>query len=161
MNKKNFLMPHLCQKIGWVLLILTPVCLVMMALSFNTFHLFEQRYSYMYVNGVELLLFLSMLFIALSKEREEDEMIRELRLSSVAITAYIQFSIYILFSLFQTVGAVCFSNDYVALYNTFPWFVYVKSFCGFGISFFVYIVIFKIRLLVRRREARKEKDNER
>lgn len=161
MNRKNLLMPHVCQKIGWVLLILTPVYLVLMALAFNTFHLIEQRYSYLCMKGVELLLFLSMFFIALSKEREEDEMIRELRLSSVAIIAYIQFSIYILFSLCQTIGAACFSNDYVAFYNTFPWFMYVKSFCGFGISFFGYIFIFKIRLLARRREARKEKDNER
>lgn len=36
MNRKNLLMPHVCQKIGWVLLILTPVYLVLMALAFNT-----------------------------------------------------------------------------------------------------------------------------
>lgn len=161
MNKKSFLMPHVCQKIGWVLLILAPVYLVLMALAFNTFHLFEQRYSYLSIMGVQLLLFLGMFFIALSHEKEEDEMIRELRLSSVAIIAYIQFSIYILFSIFQTIGVASFSNNWLAFYQSLPWFPYVKALLGFGISFFGYIVIFKIRLLVLRREARKQKDNER
>lgn len=84
MNKKNILMPHACQKIGWWLLVLS-------VLGFFVERLFFSRnfdVQCLLVRPLYYTFIVSIFLIGLSKEKVEDEMIAAFRLKAVGITAY-------------------------------------------------------------------------
>ena len=84
MNKKSILMTHACQKIGWLLLVLS-------VLGFFVERLFFSRnfdVQCLLVIPLYYTFIVSIFLIGLSKEKVEDEMIAAFRLKAVGITAY-------------------------------------------------------------------------
>ena len=96
MNKKNILMPHACQKLGWRILLLIPL---MLGFYFILYFCFRETQLFATVNDNSrfmtmisyIVLALSAFFICLSKEKIEDEMIAQYRLKAVGLTAYVCF----------------------------------------------------------------------
>lgn len=150
MKTNNYLLPYSCQKAGWVCLIAVPLLFAATLPVFNTFEWIEQTYSRFASSILYLLLFLGVFFIALSREKEEDEMIRELRVSSIAITFYIAIVTIFLSNIFMTADhALRFikHREVVAVYRA------LNNVVTF---FFIYIVIYKVRLWRSRFEVNKE-----
>ena len=104
--KKNFLLPHLFRKIGWVMLI--PFLVMCGVELFGTAPAINMTMPYILSDGVPqnewfgimhgedmymeiwiIGLFLSLLFIALSKEKQEDEMIMQVRLQSLLFALWV------------------------------------------------------------------------
>lgn len=154
MKPKNYLLPYCCQKVGWGCLIATLILFIASLIIFNELKWIEQEYSRISSAILYLLFILGVFFLALSKEKVKDEMIRELRVSSIAITFYISITIATIFSLlFCLDHALRFINHPVVriLSNTLT---NVVTF------FFIYIAIYKIRLWKGRFISKKEGNND-
>lgn len=94
MKNRTYMLPHSYQRIGWMLLILLPI---VSAVGFLVFYLrlIPQFYSRFLTMISFVMLFTGLFMIILSKEKEEDEMIVSIRRSSVSLTAWITFVLYI------------------------------------------------------------------
>lgn len=112
MTLTKILLPHYFQKIGWLLFI-PAVILGFLALSiefeFSWFEIAGIRESGFLVSSEEnftnelaiIGIFLSLFFIAFSKEQQEDEYIQKMRLDSILFACYGYF-------LFNVLGAIVF-----------------------------------------------------
>ena len=94
MNNKSILMPHLCQKIGWCLLVLSIVLVIVKALFVHTIDV-----AWYFAKTTHIGVLVSLFLISLSKEKVEDEMISAYRLKAIGITAYVFFILLIILSL--------------------------------------------------------------
>lgn len=130
--KSNYLLPFQCKKIGWIMLILGLLfAIVMFALGWDPFFdtsgfdfleikipalvdlepaaasadFFTITENNVIDELIGLLLILGAIFIALSKEKREDEFISKVRLDSLVWAVYVNYVILILSILF-TYGIV-------------------------------------------------------
>ena len=104
--KKNFLLPHLYWKIGWMMLI--PFLVMCGVELFGSAPVIKMTVPYIFSDTVSknewfgimhredmymeiwiIGLFLSLLFIAFSKEKQEDEMIMQVRLQSLLFALWV------------------------------------------------------------------------
>ena len=148
MSYSKLLLPHRCQIIGWILLIAAPIELGVSLLMFNVWRCMDQNYSHYSTAILYFLFFTGTFFIALSKEKKEDEMIQEFRFRAIAITAYI------CVFLFAASGLIYALNTVVHFWNMFiqVLFQLMNVSCPY---FFLYIVIFKAFLLISRYKSKK------
>ena len=147
MNKTSYLLPHSFQRVGWALLISLPVLLGLMLWLFNGLKLIPQSYSQFGTLVLYIVAALSALFVGLSEEKQEDEFIQNLRLRSVANTAWICFTLMIVSAMVVDVLQAFRIHgwpDFWACYRLFNSLIF---------AFFLYIVIFRFRLYKYRREA--------
>ncbi len=111
MQLSKLLLPHHFQKIGWFLIL---PCIVLLSVS----NYFEFEFSFLdipqlgsgdlflgdsqnFTNEIALLgVFVSLFFIAFSKEKLEDEYIQKLRLDSLLIAFYANSILLVLATLF-------------------------------------------------------------
>ena len=114
MNNKSLLMPHICQKIGWWLFLVSILIDVIKTIFFHDLNSMEVAGSIARVSSI--LMLASLLLICLSKEKVEDEMISSLRLKAVGITAYVFFLFFLLHSLFSVVSDMLFPHFEPNLY---------------------------------------------
>ena len=146
MKKNNFLLPHCFQKIGWGLFIFSFIFLGASLYAFNKLELFDQNYSRYATLILYLILIFSALFVAFSKEKIEDELIQNIRFSSIVITAYISFLIFMIEWIFFAFNhAFRFSSFYIDLSLINP-----------VTMFMLYVVIFKTRLFISKRGLKNE-----
>ena len=104
MQKKSILLPHPCQKIGWLLLLLIPLGVWFSDILYDYF---RETPLFAMVNNnsrflmlvIYLLFIASAFFICLSKEKVEDEMVSQYRLRAIGIAAYVHFILYLVFML--------------------------------------------------------------
>mgnify|MGYP006305688639 CR=1 FL=1 len=117
--KKHYLFPNSFRKIGWLLLI--PALSIGIPYLFfdwepkflecNMFAIFEESFpgnsksfALVYTNIIDelasILLIVSLIFIAFSKEKKEDEFISKIRLDSLVWATYTNFIVLILSILF-------------------------------------------------------------
>lgn len=151
MTTCNFLLPRKCQTIGWLLLAGLPVFFGLTLLVFNQWHWLEQDKSRFATVILYLMLLAGIFLIAFSREKDEDEMVRDIRISSIAIAAYIQMTLYIVVS-------VIFAFNHGFRFITTGWpFYYYNILSSAFITFILYIIIFKSRLWKIRHECKKEK----
>ena len=150
MNKTSYLLPHSFQRVGWALLIAFPFLLGLILWVFNGLKLIPQSYSQFGTLLLYICAALSALFVGLSEEKQEDEFIQYLRLRSIANTAWICFILMIVSAI---VVDVC--QAFKVSWITSPFAVY-KMFNSLIFAFFLYIVIFRLRLLKYRKEASHE-----
>ena len=94
MNNKSILMPHICQKIGWGLLLISVLLNIVMKLFI---HDIDTAWTIAKVG--HFIFILSLFLICMSKEKVEDEMISSYRLRAFGITFYVFFIIFMLVSL--------------------------------------------------------------
>jgi len=117
--KKHYLFPNSFRKIGWLLLI-PALSIGIPYLFFDwepkfldsyTFAIFEnsfpgssKSFTFVKTNIIDelasILLIVSLIFIAFSKEKKEDEFISKIRLDSLVWATYINFIVLILSILF-------------------------------------------------------------
>ncbi len=146
MKKNNFLLPHYFQKIGWGLFIFSFIFLGASLYAFNTLELFDQNYSRYSTLILYLILIFSALFVAFSKEKIEDEFIQNIRFTSIVITAYVSFLIFmLLWILYAFNHSFRFSSFYpdLGLINPVTMFI-------------LYVVIFRTRLFISKRRLKNE-----
>ena len=150
MDRKQYLLPHSFQRIGWALLIACPILFGIILLLFNGLRLIPQSYSQFGTLALYLTAAFAALFVGLSEEKQEDEFIQSLRLRSIAQTAYICFVLMILSAiLVDTLVAF-------RVQNRSAFFSFYQLFNSIIFAFFVYIVIFRYRLFKYRKEASHE-----
>ena len=147
MTKTSYLLPHPFQRIGWVLLIASPMLLALELWIFNGLELIPQKYSQFGTLVLYLTLALAALFICLSEERQEDEFIRTLRLRSIANTAWICFVLTIVLTVVVEILAAFRTRGALGPLS------YYRPSDSLILAFFLYIVIFRYRLCKYRREA--------
>ena len=150
MKRKNYLLPHSFQRIGWVLLIALPILFGLMLWIFNGLKLIPQSYSQFGTLVLYIVAALAALFIGLSEEKQEDEFIQTLRLRSVACSAWICFILMIISAILVDIGeAFRFEgrSSLIPLYRVFNSLIF---------AFFLYIIIFRYRLFKYRKEASHE-----
>ena len=87
-------MPHACQKVGWILLILSVVAELAKALFVHNIDV-----MWYFAKASHVTFIVSIFLICLSKEKVEDEMISGFRLMSVGITAYVLFVLLLILSI--------------------------------------------------------------
>lgn len=150
MNKTSYLLPHSFQRIGWALLISLPVLFGLMLWIFNGLKLIPQSYSQFGTLVLYIVAALSALFVGLSEEKQEDEFIQTLRVRSVANTAWLCFILTIISFL---VGE--FFQAFRLPGRTNIWYNYLM-FNNILFAFFIYIVIFRLRLYKYRKESSQE-----
>lgn len=107
MNKKSILMPNVCQKVGWGLLILSVVVEMAKALLVRDIDV-----AWYFAKASHLLFIVSIFLICLSKEKVEDEMISGFRLKAIGLTAYVFFVLLLILSI--VLGVKPGSNPYLS-----------------------------------------------
>ena len=146
MKTNNFLLPHYFQKIGWSLFIFSFIYFAVDLYAFNILELFDQNYSRYGTMILYLLLIFSALFVAFAKEKIEDELIQNIRFTSIVITAYISFSIFMIVWIFDAINhAFRFTTFHIDLRLINP-----------VTMFMLYVVIFKTRLFISKRGLKNE-----
>lgn len=99
MKNKSILMPHVCQKIGWCLLLLLIVIHITKRILYGAdCYSIELARTIAHIEHITLII--SLFFICLSKETVEDEMISSLRLRALGYTAYVVFLFFLVTSIF-------------------------------------------------------------
>lgn len=141
MKTRSFLLPHVFRYIGWGIFLFTWIFLLISIYAYNTLKLFAESFSHYGTPFVLILLYLSALLVAFSKEKHEDEYIRSIRADSIIVTAFVSF---LLFLLFQMVLAFDKSTGFLAGKEpVWNWLAYSVNSVT---MFVVYVAIFRIRL---------------
>ena len=112
--KRNYLLPHICQRAGlWLgvaAFVAIVICKVLSAkgVIVNTATALSAAGGYIYTL-LAMLMCVAVLLITFSKERCEDEMIDAVRKSSVTSVAYTVFLIFTVVSILWYMGDLCFN----------------------------------------------------
>jgi hypothetical protein len=150
MKTNNFLLPHYFQKIGWSLFIFSFIYFAVDLYAFNILELFDQNYSRYGTMILYLLLIFSALFVAFAKEKIEDELIQNIRFTSIVITAYISFSIFMIVWIFYAIN-----HAFRFLPMDPKIWIYLRSINPVTM-FMLYVVIFRTRLFISKRGLKNE-----
>ena len=152
MDKKSYLLPHSFQRLGWALLIACPIILGLDLWLFNGIKLIPQSYSQFGTLVLYVAAALSALFVGLSEEKQEDEFIQTLRLQSIANTAWVSFLLMIISAMVVDVlqaFRIPVTGVIWSCYNVFSSIIF---------AFFLYIIIFRVRLYIYQKEARSNEE---
>jgi hypothetical protein len=148
MKPKNYLLPHYFQKIGWGLFLFSFIFLFGIIYTFNTLKLFSQNNSPYAILILYLILLSSALFVAFSKEKIEDELIQNIRYSSLVVTAYTGFLVYIIMLIIYA-----FNQSFHIFPRTINrYLIFVNPI----ILFILYVLIFRARLFISKRGIKNE-----
>ena len=148
MKTNFFLLPHYFQKIGWGLFLFSFIFLVGSMYAFNTLKLFSQNNSHYTTLLLYIILLLSALFVAFSKEKIEDELIQSIRYTSIVITAYLGFLLFIIILI-----VYAFNQSFDFLPRTL--FTYLRLVNPITM-FILYVLIFRARLFTSKRGIKNE-----
>ncbi len=152
MKSKNYLLPHYCQWIGLAMAVIFLAYSLLGKYVLNGLDWFGPENKTINDLIRQTLFYVGVLFIAFSKEKDEDEMIWEIRVNSIALTGYIALIAYVLTVL---IGQICFAP----FEDEVDWVIYCSVtglFFHIFVWLFIYLAIFKVRLWKKRYEARKE-----
>ena len=148
MKPKNYLLPHYFQKIGWGLFLFSFIFLFGSMYVFNTLKLFSQNNSHYATLILYIILLFSALFVAFSKEKIEDELIQNIRYSSVVVTAYTGFLFYIIILIIYA-----FNQSFDILTRTFYSYLMLVN----PITMFIlYVLILRTRMFISKRGMKNE-----
>lgn len=148
MKTKYLLLPHYFQKVGWGLFIFSFIFLAGAMYAFNTLKLFSQNNSHYATLILYIILLLSALFVAFSKEKIEDELIQRIRYKSIVITAYIVFLLFIILLIMYAFNQ---SLDIIPrTIFTYLWLINPVT------MFMFYVLIFRISLIISRNDIKNE-----
>ncbi|QRR00220.1 hypothetical protein HWI92_04530 [Dyadobacter sandarakinus] len=111
MRKQDWLFPYAYRKVGFVLLVILSLCFVTLQLKPVQAYMDEGRYLHAYddvlVNIFIIGTIAGLIFVAFSRERQEDEMIQKLRLQAL------QWSIYVNYFLLAVCSLLFYFLDFV------------------------------------------------
>mgnify|MGYP003208932689 FL=1 len=154
MKKNKFLLPYKCQIAGWIIL---PVSLIAMTLLLNLFLGKISDTAMRCCIILDMILGgLSLMMIAFSEEKSEDEFIEHLRGKSLAIAAGITFTIAIIWFIFQITYNFYGTPD---MADTGTMMVYnaLNLMSSVFMMFFIYIITLKTNLAIYKWRCNHEK----
>jgi len=151
MKHTGLMLPHKCQTLGWIIIVI-PFVLFGIVLLLHLFctesqfiHLCE-RYSRILVMILYLCVPIGGAILCFSREKEEDEMIRNIRLRAIGMMAGAELILCAAWFVFYAINSICRFDlpefDYPVFY--FGHFV-------FCLQFPFYFLLFKIILWINRR----------
>ena len=145
MKTKHYLLSYKWQAAGWILL---AVALILTCLIVGV------GLTKLFVAAVYVVTAVSLLLIAFSEERQEDEFIKSLRGRSLAAAACVAFVLSIIWFCVSNVGQMYLPSQ---IGDDLWWkFSMVDNYLSVIPMFFLYIVIFKASLWVYRWRSRHE-----
>ncbi len=161
MKRNRNLLPYQCQIVGWVILGLGVLVLLVMTVFSGPYRIPEKMFEPLmtvltkFMQAVYWLMDIGILLVALSREKHEDEMMRELRVSSVAIAAV---TALVLHLLFMRTGNFWYRLIYgePESWTNYTFVQTAKNFFSPTVWFFIYMAVYKCRLWKNRWDARKE-----
>ncbi len=144
-------MPYQCQLAGWGLLGAAVIFLLLYITGCLEPPKPQENTGVHYLI-LQLLFYPSIFLISLSREKDEDEMVHELRVSSVAIAAYVMMIFFVIIQI-----ATAFGFAYSCSHPTSDMRLYALQHLTSNIlfGFCIYLAIYKIRLWKCRWETRK------
>lgn len=158
MKRKKILLPHKFQIIGWSMFSAAVVLLLFIIFRYewsasheNTFLPIVDQYSRYFTFLILVLAYSSAFFVAFSEEKQEDELVREIRFSSVTLVAAILFAMLVLWSILAALSHV-FRLDFLT--NRSYIIMYWVSNILF--AFFLYVIVFRVRLFILKRRSKNE-----
>jgi multisubunit Na+/H+ antiporter MnhB subunit len=158
MKRKRILLPHKFQVIGWGMFSLAVMLLLIILLRYewstsheNTFLPLVDQYSRYVTSLLLVLAYGSAFFVAFSEEKQEDELVREIRFSSVTIVAAVLFALMVLFSLLAALSQGFRLNFFTERsYYVMHWISNILF------AFFIYVIVFRVRLFIIKRRLKNE-----
>ena len=157
--KRNYLLPHVYQSIGVVLLfaavgLFCAYFIICMVIAFKSPDTNINLFSHGAYIAISLMLCLGMLFTAFSCEKYEDEMIDSVRKSSVVMVAYVLFLAYLVITIIRC----CVNTDYIDLTgNRVSVTEDVRdTLCNPVLFFLFYEIVFRIHLFRFRKALKNE-----
>ena len=153
MKTKHYLLSYKWQTAGWILLAvaLMVTCLIV---GVGLYMTMSEAVTKLFVAAVYVVTAVSLLLIAFSEERQEDEFIKSLRGRSLAAAACVAFVLSIIWFCVSNVGQMYFPSQ---IGDDLWWkFSMVDNYLSIIPMFFLYIVIFKASLWVYRWRSRHE-----
>ena len=131
---KTLLFPYSFKKWGW--------CVLAIGVAFGIYTM-ASDYGSSLVNNIAIIgTILGAMLVTCSREKIEDEMVRQLRLNSLLVALYISYAVLIVCSLF--VYGLDFL--YVMFYNMFT-------------ILFVFMIVFRYRMWRLNKEMKDEEQN--
>ena len=131
---KTLLFPHSFQKWGW--------CILAVGVAFGIYAMVAD-YGSSLVNNIAIIGTISgAILVTCSREKIEDEMVRQLRLNSLLVALYINYAVLIVCSLF--VYGLDFL--YVMIYNMFTMLI-------------IFMAVFRYRMWQFNKEVKDEEQN--
>jgi hypothetical protein len=158
MKRKRILLPHKFQIIGWGMFSLAFMLLLFIVFRYewstsheNTFIPIVDQYS-RYVTFLLLVLaYGSAFLVAFSEEKQEDELISEIRSSSITMVAAVLFALLVLFSLLAALSQTFRLNILTdRSYMVMHWLSNILF------AFFLYVIVFRVRLFILKRRLKNE-----
>lgn len=154
MERKSFLLPHWCQKMGWWMLAAFLLFLVvaLVVSSFDDKHVFEvaEAFDGLAFAILAVLPYAGLTFICISREKEEDEYIQYVRTRSAFWVVIVAFVFGMLKIAYTQFAARYFGIEAMQIL------AYVGIVFSIPTLAIVYLIIFKVSLFVNRMKSRKE-----
>lgn len=162
--KRNYLLPHVCQRIGvWLLFAtLALFCTYFIACMVIAFDSPEadnvlssnSLFTHYWHLAISLMMGVAIVLIAFSREKYEDEMIESVRKSSIVSVAYVSFLLYMGIHLLRC----CFNTDYIDMSGNRVSLMadLMDTVCNPILFFIFYEIVFRTRLSKLRKALRNE-----
>ena len=162
--KRNYLLPHVCQRIGVWLLLATLVlfcayfiaCMVIAFKAPDADNVLSSNslFTHYWHLAISLMMGVAIVLIAFSREKYEDEMIDSVRKSSVVTVAYVLFIVYMAITLLRC----CVNTDFIDMSgNTVSLTAdLMDTVCNPILFFLFYEIVFRTRLAKLRKALKNE-----
>lgn len=151
MKQKSLLLPFPCQKTGWRIAIaipFVPLAFFFYAKFFDKALIESDAFLHWMVAIPFMMFFVSIFLICMSKEKEEDEMIAQIRMRIVTAM------VYVYFFLFLIVGIVWSFDVALGFVGEYQGEVLGNVLIRMSLFLVIYELVFKITLWRNKRIAR-------
>lgn len=147
MNKIKYLFPHSFLYLGWGLFAFAWIFFFASLYVFNTLRLISQNYNHYSTFILMIIFYLSALFVALSKEKQEDEYIMRERANSIVLVGYVYLVLFVFLGILQSLNTLWHFLDIQSYYK-------LKLLGTPFLMFVLYVAIFRIKMFRLRRALR-------
>ncbi len=147
-------MPYSFQMIGWGMVVAAPLYWILGNFVLDGLEWFGDGNRYMNNMILQSLFYIGILLVAFSREKDEDEMVKEIRVGSLAIAGYAALLLFVI---------TTFTGEFWYAHmkgepDVDGWFKFCRVtqlFFNIFVWLFVYLAIYKIRLWKSRWETHK------
>ena len=155
------MLPYACRKYGYRLVISSVMLVLTLGICMaDVLEIIPQTYTRFITMMAYILFFLGIFFIAMTEEKDEDEMIDSIRRRSIAMTAFIALVIFMVTNLlmaflhgFRSLYSVSFLSSLVS--------VLTGNVGAYGLRdidtyIILYLIIFRISIWKMRRQCKED-----
>lgn len=152
MKQTELMLPYKCQIVGWIIIavpfiLLGVFLLLQLFCKESQFNRLTAEYGWLLISSLYLCIPIGGAVLCFSKEKEEDEMIKSIRLRTIGILAIAELLIFVvLFCYWGLNSAFCFYKPEPGSTDDI-FFRYLGHFI-FCLQFPVYFLLFKLLLFI-------------